>query len=285
MVAFDLMVGFEINLKEFILGDVLQFLARVKKSGVLKVFGGVSGEIYLQDGLVIHATDGSEKGMEALFNLSFVDLDKANFELGISSPEQTISEELGKLTENIEKRRIEFEEIKKKLPPLETILTKSTKDLEFAVALRRTDWQILALIDGKRKLGDVIDESKIGGYEVTKTVVWLKDQGLIYDAAATERVMSKLTEFLGVLFENFAKNGLNWLKKWSEVNANNKKTLDALQINEETLEIEIKTGLTSAEIDEVLKNLEEFINVEGPKVYGKLLFRKKFEDFKKKIKL
>ncbi|MCK4452956.1 hypothetical protein KAU59_01240, partial [candidate division WOR-3 bacterium] len=88
-----------------------------------------------------------------------------------------------------------------------------------------------------------------------------------------------------VLFENFAKNGLNWLKKWSKVNANNKKTLDALQINEETLEIEIKTGLTSAEIDEVLKNLEEFINVEGPKVYGKLLFRKKFEDFKKKIKL
>jgi len=285
LVAFDLMAGFEINLKEFILGDVLQFLARVKKSGVLKVFGGVSGEIYLRDGLVIHATDGSEKGMEALFNLSFVDMDKANFELGVSPSEQTISEELGKLTEDIEKRRIEFEEIKKKLPPLETILTKSTKDLESGVALRRTDWQILALIDGKRKLGDVIDESKIGGYEATKTVVWLKDQGLIDDAAAAERVMSKLTEFLGVLFENFAKNGLNWLKKWSEVNANNKKTLDALQINEETLEIEIKTGLTSAEIDEALKNLEEFINVEGPKVYGKLLFRKKFEDFKKKIKL
>jgi len=283
LVAFDLMAGFEINLKEFVLGDVLQFLARVKKTGVLKVFGGVSGEIYLQGGLVVHATDGTEKGMEALFNLSFVELAKASFELGVSPPEQTISKELGKLTEDIEKRRIEFEEIKKKLPSLETILTKSTKDMESAVALRRTDWQILALIDGKRKLGDVINGSKIGGYEATKTVIWLKDQGLIYDPTGAERVMSTLTKFLRILFEIFAKNGLNWLKKWSGVNSNNKKILDALKINEETLGIEIMAGLHADEIEEALKNLEEFIKVEGPKAYGKLLFKKKFEDFKKKI--
>ena len=101
------MVSFEINLKEFLLGDVLQFLARVKKTGVLKVEGGVSGEIFLKDGLVIHANDGAEKGMEALLNLSFVDLETGSFEIGTGAPETTISDDLGKLTENIEKRRID----------------------------------------------------------------------------------------------------------------------------------------------------------------------------------
>jgi hypothetical protein len=112
------MTSFDINLKEFLLGDILQFLARVKKSGVLKVEGGVSGEIYMKDGFVIHATDGSEKGMEALLSLSFVELETGSFESGVIAPEETISEDVGKLTDNIEKRRIEFEEIKKKLPPM-----------------------------------------------------------------------------------------------------------------------------------------------------------------------
>ena len=116
------MISFEINLKEFLLGDVLQFLARVKKSGVLKVEGGKSGEIYLKDGLVVHATDGAEKGMDALLNLSFLDLETGSFEAGTDAPENTISDDLGKLTENIEKRRIEFEEIKKNMPPIQFVL-------------------------------------------------------------------------------------------------------------------------------------------------------------------
>lgn len=276
------MTGFDINLREFSLGDVLQFLARVKKSGVLKVTGGVSGEIYLKDGLVIHATDGSENGMEALMNLSFVELETGSFELGAVAPEQTISEDLGKLTEDIEKRRIEFEEIKRKLPPMDTIYTKSTHDLESAVALRRTDWQILALINGKRSLGDVITQSKIGGYEAAKTVTWLREQGLVSDPAEAERVMSKLLGFLRIVFEDFGKNGLNWMKQWAEDDAVNKKVIDAVDINEETLEISPAGELTTLEIEEGIGKILKYIEVKGPKLYGKVLFKKKWQGFKKK---
>lgn len=278
------MAGFEINLNEFFLGDVLQFLSRVKKSGVLKVAGGISGEIYLKDGLVVHATDGVEKGMGALLNLSFVDLDTGSFESNVGAPEETISEDLGKLTENIEKRRIEYQKIKKKLPPVNTVLTKSTKDLESAVALRRTDWQILALIDGKRNLGDVITESKIGGYEATKTIAWLKEQGLIYDPAEAERIMSKLTDFLRVLFEDFGKNGLNLLKRWAGADSNNKNIVDAIDVNEETFEIKPTAELSSDEIEKALEKFQEFTKIEGPKIYGKVLFKKKWRAFEKKIK-
>jgi len=270
--------GFEINLKEFTLGDVLQFLARVKKSGVLKVSGGITGDIYIKEGFVVHAADGVETGIEALLNLSFIELETASFEPGVEAPEQTISEDFGKLTENIEKRRIEFQEIKKKLPPMDTVLAKSTRDLESAVALRRTDWQILALIDGKRRLGDVITESKIGGYEATKTITWLKDQGLIYDPEEAQRVMTRLIDFLKKLFEDFGENGLLLLKEWG-----NKKIIDALDINEETFEIEPIAELTYDEIDESIKEFKEYIKSRGPKLYGKLLFKKKWQAFEKKI--
>ena len=276
------MTGFDINLREFSLGDVLQFLARVKKSGILKVEGSISGEIYLKDGLVIHATDGSEKGMEALMNLSFVELETGSFEPGADAPEQTISEDFGKLTEDIEKRRIEFEEMKRKLPPMDTIYSKSTRDLESAVALRRTDWQILALINGKRQLGDVITQSKIGGYEAAKIVTWLREQGLILDPAEAERVMSKLLGFLRIVFEDFGKNGLNWMKQWAEDDGANKKVIDAVDINEETLEISPAGELTTLEIEEGIGKFLKYIEVKGPKLYGKVLFKKKWQGFKKK---
>jgi len=277
------MKGFQINLKEFSLGDVLQFVARVKKTGKLRVSGDLSGDIYMKEGLVVHAADGVDTGMEALLNLSFINLDDCIFEPNVDAPQLTINEDFGKLTEDIEKRRIEYGEVKKKLPPMDTVLKKSTKDLESAVALRRTDWRILALIDGKRTVGDVITQSKVGGYEATKTVTWLKDQGLIYDPREAERVVRTLARFLKVLFEDFGKNALGWLQAWATVDAENKKVAAALHVHTETLEIETVGQLNPSEVITALEKLTAFIQVQGPKTYGKVLFKKKWQQFVNRV--
>lgn len=278
------MISLEINLREFNLNDMLQFLNRVKKTGIIRIKGGTSGDIYIKDGLVVHATDGSEKGLEVLFNLSFAELEKASFESNVAAPEQTISEDLGKLSEDIEKRRIEFEQAKQHLPPMDTALAKSTKDLEAAVALRRTDWQILALLDGKRSLNEVIVQSKLGGYEAIKTIIWLKEKGLIYDPKEAERIMAGLIRYLQMLFENFGKNGLDWLRGWAETNPDNKKIFESLNIHPETFEIAINAQLISEQIKEFLKSFDEYLNLEAPKTYGKLLAKKKLEEFREKVK-
>jgi hypothetical protein len=276
------MFGFEINLKEFTIGDILQFLTHIKKTGVLKVKGSVSGEVYVKEGLVVHANDGVGSGMEALLNFSFMELETGRFEIGTTAPEQTISEDLGKLTESIEKRRIEYEEIKQKLPAMDTVLAKSTRDLESAVALRRTDWQILALIDGKRTLGKVIAESKIGGYEATKTITFLKDKGLIYDPDEAVRVMEKLTAFLRIVLKDFGKNGMELFKRWGDADAKNRAVVDAVDIKEETLSIEPLAELPANDIFDSIKGFKGFIEKEGVKLYGKVLFRKKWQAFAKK---
>ncbi len=278
------MFGFDINLEEFPLSDVLQFLVRAKKSGVLRIFGAVTGEIYLKNGLVVHASDGVNKGMEAIINLTFIKLETGRFETGVSAPKQTLSESFGKLTETIEKRRVEFHKIKKQLPPLDTVLAKSTRELESAVALRRTDWRILALVDGKRKLSDVIADSKIGGYEVAKTITWLKEQGLIYEPQEAERVMEILTKFLGIFFEVFGRNGLQLLKKWGKRDARNKRVLSAMQLDEKILQMNPRAELSAGEVELTVKSLKEYIKTEGTKMYGKVLLKKKWSDFEQKLK-
>jgi hypothetical protein len=277
------MASFEIDLREFNLADVLHFLSRVKKTGVLKIIGDVSGEVYMKDGLVVHATNGAEKGIDALYNLSFEELQKASFESNVKVPEQTIAADFGKLYEDIEKRRIELQEIKKNLPPMDAVLAKSTKELETSVALRRTDWHILALIDGKRKVSDVIVASKVGGYEATKTVVWLKEQGLIYDPKEAERQTSRLVVYISALLKDFGKNGLKWLKQWERLSPENKRVIDALDIDETALSVapraDIKPEISTIFFD----TFENHMQSEGPKVYGKLLFKKKYEYFKQKF--
>ncbi|UCD04754.1 MAG: DUF4388 domain-containing protein [candidate division WOR-3 bacterium] len=274
---------FEISLKEFKLTDVLQFIFFTQKTGVVHVSGETAGEIYFANGIVVHAVEESGEGIDALFSMSMTASGTATFEPHVSAPKKTISEDAGKLVETVEKRRVELQTIKQSMPPLDSIWAKAAKEPESAIALRRTDWQVLAKIDGKRKLSDVIAESKLGGYEAMKTVVWLKDQGLIYEPEQARRTMSMMTTYLNAFLADFSKNGLIWFKRWSANKEDNKRIARAVSIDEETMETKVVAELNSKDIDYFMSSFEEIVHSEGPKIYGKLLFRKKFDDFKKKL--
>ncbi|MGQ9464094.1 MAG: DUF4388 domain-containing protein [bacterium] len=274
------MVDLEINLKEFKLSDILQFLVYLKKTGVIKVNGELNGEVYVSEGNIVHATDGTEKGFESLLNLSLVHLERATFESGVKATEHTITEDVGKLNESIERRRVEFEQIKDQLPPRDAVLAKSTKELSSAVALRRTDWQVLAMVDGKRTINEIIAQSKLGGYETIKTIIWLKEQGLIYDPKEAERLMAGLIRYMNAFFKVFGKNGLNWFRRWCEQNLQDHMLSSALKVDENTFEITVQNPLSQKQIDEFRKMFDEFVNREGPLVYGKLLFKKKLEEIR-----
>jgi hypothetical protein len=275
---------FEINLQHFNLTDVLQFVSNTKKTGVIHVEGDTAGEVYFSEGLVVHAVDATCEGLDALFYMSCATSGKACFELHVEAPKQTISEDTGKLVETIEKRRIEFQKIKEHLPAMDSILAKTTRDLESGVALRRSDWQVLALIDGKRKLADVIAESKLGGYEAMKTIVWLKEKELVYEPEKAARVVTALVEYLNSFFAGFSKNGLIWFKRWASSSEENKEMANAMTVDEETMEMKVVSELSSEQVDFFIESFEEIVRTEGPKIYGKVLFRKKFDDFKEKLK-
>lgn len=275
---------FEIDLQDFSLTDVLQFLLQTKKTGVVYVEGDSSGEIYFSEGFVVHAKNAVSEGLDALFEMSVAAAGKANFVPRVNAPKRTISEDTGKLVETIEKRRIEFQEVKENLPPMDSVFAKTTRDLESAVALRRSDWQILALIDGKRPLADVITGSKLGGYEAMKTIIWLKEKELIYEPEKAARVVSKLVTYLNLFFADFGKNGLIWFRRWASSTDANKEMAQVMSIDEDKMELTVRSELSPEQIDAFIKSFEEIVKAEGPKIYGKVLFRKKFDDFDAKLR-
>ena len=274
---------FDIDLQDFNLTDVLQFILQTKKSGVVHVHGESSGEIYFADGLVVHAVDENSEGIDALFYMSCTTSGKASFEPNVETPKKTISEDTGKLVETIEKRRVEFRTIKEQLPAMDAVLAKRTRELESAVALRRTDWQILALIDGRRKLSDVIAESKLGGFEAMKTIAWLKEKELICEPEKAARIVTRLVNYLTGFFVDFSKNGLIWYKRWASSSDVNKEIAKAMQVDEDTMEVSVVEELSVEQIDSFIKSFEDIVKAEGPKIYGKVLFRKKLEDFQAKL--
>jgi hypothetical protein len=275
---------FNIDLQHFDLTDVLQFILHTKKTGVVHVKGESQGDVYFAGGLVVHAAEGTSEGIDALFYISCNASGSASFEPNVKAPKQTISEDTGRLVETIEKRRVEFKTIKEKLPAMDAVLGKATRELESAVALRRTDWQILALLNGKRKLSEVITESKLGGYEAMKTIVWLKEKDLICEPEQAARIVSKLVDYLNSFFADFSKNGLIWYKRWAASTEENNKMASAMRVDEETMELTVLAELNMEQIDHFIKSFEEIVQAEGPRIYGKVLFRKKFEDFQTRLK-
>lgn len=105
------------------------------------------------------------------------------------------------------RRLDEIEQIQNKLPPFETVLglalteTRRTKD----IALEAEEWNVLTLVNSKRDIRRIIEESKIGKLETMKRIAGLLLAGLvepvkpIEDGINTknlERAIEKLTKLL-----------------------------------------------------------------------------------------
>ena len=54
--------------------------------------------------------------------------------------------------------------------------------------------------------------------------------------------------------------------------------------HEETMELTVVAEMSVEQIDHFIKSFEEIVKTEGPKIYGKVLFRKKFDDFQTRLK-
>ncbi|HTY08386.1 MAG TPA: DUF4388 domain-containing protein, partial [Candidatus Edwardsbacteria bacterium] len=176
-------MGLQADLADITVSEMLYLLTHFKKSGQLTVTaGGGAGEIYLAGGNAVHATCGEIKGSEAVFNLCLETAGTMAFTAGVKAPEESIKDGAEKLIEEGERRKVEMAEVLKSLPPMETVLARTAQaPEESAVTIRRSDWTILALVNGKRDIKTIIGDSKMGVLEVTKTLSWLLAKNLVVD--------------------------------------------------------------------------------------------------------
>lgn len=284
-------MGLVATLSDFSASQIFFLLAKFGKTGRVELrTQGEKGEVFFVKGNVTHAKCNKMKGVEALYNLSIFTNGDIEFFPDEKSGEITIKDEVSSLIGEIERRKVELNEIKEKLPPFDTILIKSPNPPKDAVALRKDDWKILVLMDGKNDVKQAVEKSGLGALTVYKTITWLLEKGLVFDPRETERILKESVAFFNALIKELATLGIgekDWIqqvKSIIEKSDSGARLLDVLGTGGTVITLKAKKSydLSKAEIEsissQVVKHLEEKCRAE----FGPMLTKTKFSAASKK---
>ncbi len=169
-------IGSDLKLKE-----LLKNFTEKKETGLLKILPAedATGEIYLKEGRPVHAVFGILEGLDAVYALTRLETAEVLFEPFKKPKKETLPDGFG-IEELLEQRRIRLEEINKRMPPDDTVLLKSNElPSTGSLALRKTDWQVLLLFDGKRDLKSVHESSPLPPETTLQAIDWLLEAGLL----------------------------------------------------------------------------------------------------------
>ena len=194
-------MGLRADVKDFSPTEIAYLVAKYGKTGKMMVNSSDSqGEIFFQNGRIVHATLGETVGVEALYRIGLFTDGEIVFENGVSAPEVTIEESASTLMEEMERRRVEIKELQAKLPPFDTVLVRCCAPAEEGnISLRKTDWKVLVLIDGKRTIEEIIRDSKLGVLEAMQSLTWLLEKGMALDPNEGRRTLEYYVEILDKL--------------------------------------------------------------------------------------
>lgn len=287
-------MSLQANLSDFHLTEIIHLLVHFQKTGVITVKAGKNyGEIYFDKGRAVHAAYGDIKGSEAVYGLCLESSGEIKFAPGAKASEETIKEGADALLQEGDRRRLEMDEILKTLPPFDTILVRTAQaPEESAVTIRRSDWTILALVNGKRDIRAIIDESKLGVLEVVKTISWFLAKNLVVDPHEVERTLQAKVDFVNLMLEEFGVKGTG-VKPWMELAKTTLADGDkngnmARHVEFTDFVVKIKDGTKSDisrdEVVQVWDQIAEAMHQKGIKEYGTMLAKHKYQAVQKLVK-
>ena len=176
------------KLRDMTLVNLIQFLELEKKTGILSIVSeSRSGHLYLQEGKIVNAVQGTLRGVEAVYRL--LNWTEGDFELeslGTTPPSGPAQITMGNQTIIMEglRRLGETARLAKNLPPLSTRLKASPRlrqilaDKKLAPDLER----FLRLFDGNRDIQTVIEESGLDDLKALENVHKLYSKGMLEKA-------------------------------------------------------------------------------------------------------
>jgi len=285
-------MGLVATLSDFSASEIFSLLTRFNKTGRVELRSErEKGEVYFVKGRVIHASYKKIKGIEALYHLSIFINGQIEFYPNEKTAEVSIKDEVSTLIGEIEKRRVEVTSLRGKLPPFDTVLVKSPNPPKDAVALRKDDWKLLILMDGKNDITEVVEKSGMGALEVYKSITWFLEKNLILDPKEVERMIKESVRFLNLLSRELSTLGIaekEWIKAVKE-------SMDKTDVGEKILENivfkdsalyvkkDAKIGNSRSEIEGVFSKALMVLEEKCKEEFGPMLTKTKFSAAVKKL--
>ena len=141
------------------------------------------GEVLFQNGKMVKARLGGARGQTALLRLLAVNDGKYGIESCSVAAGVAIVPDVQSLAELHSSRKAEWNELCSNAPPLSSVLRLTASGADVRDSSRGIQRVILVLVDGRRNLMQVLEESSFEPVETLKVVTKAIDDGLVQQAA------------------------------------------------------------------------------------------------------
>lgn len=174
-------MSFQGSLAELALPDVIQLVSSSGKTGCFHLTdGNMKGQIYVQEGRIVHAQVEDLSGEEAVYQLGIWSRGEFFFETGATIAAQTISKTNTNLLMEAARRLDEWRVLQRKVPSMDLIPEFVIPEgREGQINLNTSEWLILSKIDGRRSIKAIANASGNSTFEACKILYGLIATNLI----------------------------------------------------------------------------------------------------------
>ncbi len=172
---------FQGSLAELHLPDIIQLVSVSGKTGVFHLIdGNAKGQIFLNDGRIVHAQLDEATGEEAVYALAIWRQGDFRFEPGPATEVQTISKSNTNLLMEAARRFDEWRVLSKKIPSVDLVPEFVVlENREGQINLNTSEWLILSKIDGHRSVKGIAGAANLSVFDAAKMLYGLVATGLI----------------------------------------------------------------------------------------------------------
>jgi len=174
-------MAFQGSLAELHLPDIIQLISVSGKTGVFHLTNGaLAGEIYLNDGKIVHAQLDEASGEEAVYALAMWSQGDFRFDPGVASELRTITKSNTNLLMEAARRLDEWRVLSKKIPSTDMVpefVVQEHRDGQ--INLNTSEWLILSKIDGHRSVKAIAAATRLSAFDAAKVLYGLVATGLI----------------------------------------------------------------------------------------------------------
>jgi hypothetical protein len=174
-------MAFQGSLTELHLPDIIQLVSVSGKTGVFHLTDGVlKGQIYLNDGKIVHAQLEDAAGEEAVYALAIWRSGEFRFDPGVATELRTITKSNTNLLMEAARRLDEWRVLSKKIPSVDLIPEFVVQEnREGQINLNTSEWLILSKIDGQRSVRAIAAAASLSVFDAAKMLYGLIATNLI----------------------------------------------------------------------------------------------------------
>src|SRR5260221_1125633 len=174
-------MAFEGSLAELHLPDIIQLVSVSGKTGIFHLTDGpLKGQIFLNDGKIVHALLEDASGEEAVYALAIWRQGEFRFDPGPATEQRTITKSNTNLLMEAARRLDEWRVLSKKIPSVDLVPEFVVQEnREGQINLNTSEWLILSKIDGQRTVRSIAQASSLSVFDAAKMLYGLIATNLI----------------------------------------------------------------------------------------------------------